>query len=583
MIVQKLREIQKRCGYLPAEELRALSRRSDVPLHRLHEVASFFPHFHLGIPPTVDVQVCRDMACHLRGAGRLQRSLGAFAQEIGESRVNVGSTSCLGQCDRAPAVSINDRVYRGLSESELLERMHAAAAHEPLPIQTIDRSPVGWQIDPYGGIPRYETLQRFVASRDAQGILKALEVANLVGMGGAGFPTWRKWITVRDQPGPEKYVVCNADESEPGTFKDRELLRRTPHLLVEGIVLAGLVTGASRGFVYIRHEYEEEIEAVQSAIDDARARGFCGEHMLGTELSFPLEVFESPGGYICGEESALLEAMEDRRAEPRNKPPLPVHAGLFARPTVINNVETLSWVPAILMRGGEWYRDQGRRGATGLRFVSISGDVNRPGVYEVPFGLTVRELISDFACGVRDGQRLKAIAPSGPSSGYLPAVARVENLPAAFVKERVTAGMDSYDILDLSLDNQSLKLIGSMLGAAFVVIGDRACMIDMALNTTQFFRNESCGKCVPCRVGSQKLATLLTEIVSGRFTPGGLEPFRELAQTMVDTSICGLGMVAANPLSSVLTHFRDELDAHIQGRRCPAGVCEMLAGPRSAS
>jgi NADH:ubiquinone oxidoreductase subunit F (NADH-binding) len=360
-------------------------------------------------------------------------------------------------------------------------------------------------------------------------------------------------------------VVCNGDESEPGTFKDRELLRRTPHLLVEGMVLAGLVTGANHGYVYIRHEYEQEIEVMREAILDAREKSICGDNILGSGLSFPLEVFVSPGGYICGEESALLEAMEDRRAEPRNKPPFPVMNGLYGKPTVINNVETLCWVPPIVLNGGEWYRDQGINGATGLRFVSISGDVAKPGVYEVPFGLTVRDLIFKYAGGMRDGQKLKAIAPSGPSGGFLPAVLKAENLPPKFVREKIAAGVTTYDVLDLPLDLNTLGAIGSMLGAAFVVYGDRADMVENALNCVQFYRNESCGKCVPCRMGSQKLVDMITQMLNGQFPAQHLGVVDELAQTMGITSVCGLGQVAPNPITTVIKHFRDrdELEKYV--------------------
>ena len=252
-------------------------------------------------------------------------------------------------------------------------------------------------------------------------MIESLKVSNLRGMGGAGFPTHLKWASVRAQPGPEKYVVCNADESEPGTFKDRELIRRTPHLLVEGMILAGLVVGATRGYIYSATSTRRRSRSSRRPIAAAYRARLCGDRILGTDHSFDLEVYVSPGGYICGEETALLEAMEDRRGEPRNKPPFPAVSGLYAKPTVINNVETLCWTPGIAMRGGEWYRDGGTRGATGLRFVSISGDVNDPGVYEVPFGQTVRELVFGSAGGMIGDQKLKAIATSGPSGGFLPA------------------------------------------------------------------------------------------------------------------------------------------------------------------
>jgi NADH:ubiquinone oxidoreductase subunit F (NADH-binding)/NADH:ubiquinone oxidoreductase subunit E len=577
MIVNKeLHEIQHRCGYLPAEELQELSKRIEVPLHRIHEVASSFPLYRLTPPPIVDVKVCRDMACHLRGANRLQRGLESMASEVGAGQVGVGGVSCLGQCDHAPAVAVNDHVYWNLSEAQLRQRIRDGLAREPLPHQKADRSPLGWQIDPYSGVPQYDAVRKFVETRDGDAILAALKAANLRGMGGAGFPTHIKWSTVRGAPGDVKYVVCNGDESEPGTFKDRELLRRTPHLLVEGMLLAGLVTGAKHGYVYIRHEFEEEIEVMREAIREAEQRGFCGERILGSNLSFPMEVFVSPGGYICGEESALLEAMEDRRAEPRNKPPFPVFSGLYNKPTVINNVETLCWTPAIVLKGGEWYRDGGTNGATGMRFVSISGDVAAPGVFEVPFGQTVGDLIR-MAGGMREGQKLKAIAPSGPSGGFLPAVLKEEDLPTSgakkFFREKLSPEGAPFDVMDLPLDLGTLGGLANMLGAAFVAVGDRACIVDFAKNCVEFYRNESCGKCVPCRVGSQKLVDILSDVTAARARSDVPEMVEDLALAMGQASICGLGQVAANPMTTVMHYFRDELRDHLDRCRCPAGVC----------
>jgi NADH:ubiquinone oxidoreductase subunit F (NADH-binding)/NADH:ubiquinone oxidoreductase subunit E len=568
MIVQELRHIQERCGWLPHDEMRALAERLRVPLHRVHEVASFYPLYRLKPPPRVEVKVCRDMACHIKGAPRLQQSLEAFGRELGSElsgggEVHVEGVSCLGQCDGAVACLVNDHhVYRGLSENQLRDRMRTALADGDLPHQHVDNGPLGWRIDPYAGQPTYEALKKFVADRDVAGLLKKLEVANLRGMGGAGFPTHRKWSAVRGTPGAEKFVVCNADESEPGTFKDRELMRRTPWLVIEGMALAALVVGATRGFLYIRHEYPDEIAVLERCLKEARALGVIGPNVLGSGLPFELELYVSPGGYIQGEESALLEAIEDRRGEPRNKPPFPVFNGLYNKPTVINNVETLSWVPPILLHGGEWYRDAGVNGATGLRFISISGDVMRPGVYEAPFGLTVRELVMGLAGGLAPGRSLKAIAPSGPSGGFLPAVLQAANLPEKFVKERFKPGQQTYDILDLPLDLGTLGMMGSMLGAAFVVYDDRRDMIEQALNCTQFFRNESCGKCVPCRTGSQKMVDLLEEVLARKADPKTLGLMSELSDTMLITSICGLGQVASNPFAAVLRHFRDDLNKY---------------------
>jgi formate dehydrogenase beta subunit len=584
MIVQELHAIQHEHGYLPADELRALSERIGQSLHRLHEVASFFPHYQLQSPPAADIKVCCDMACHLAGGESLCRHLdevGKQAQGSGQGQVSVKRVSCLGRCDGAPAVSINDRVFWNKSIAELDDLLLAAAARQTLPEQVDNRTAPRWQIDPYNGQPTYELIRHWAdawkADKDpdiaqkrvrlGDPILKILEEGNLRGMGGAAFPTFRKWATVRGASGNVKFVVCNGDESEPGTFKDRDLLLFVPHLLVEGIVIAGLVSGGERGYIYIRHEYQAQIEAVRAAIQVAERQGFCGANILGTGISFPVEVFVSPGGYICGEESALLEAIEDRRAEPRNKPPLPVYEGLFGKPTIINNVETLSWVPALVLRGGAWYRDSGTHGGAGMRFVSISGHVNRPGVYEVPFGQTVRELIFDSAGGMSGGRKLKAIATSGPSGGFLPAVLDMSQVPRKFVEGLVKRGVVAegairFDILDLPLDPSLLQPFPDfMLGAAFVVYGDDADMLIEALNCVEFYRNESCGKCVPCRLGTQKMVEMVGDLLRGK-GHDELATLDDLAQTMLLTAICGLGQIAANPLRSALRYFRADLEKY---------------------
>jgi formate dehydrogenase beta subunit len=591
MIIQELLEIQDRRGYLPAAELEALSARLGVPLHRLHEVASCFPHYRLTPPPRVAVRVCRDMACHLRGAAATTQNLEALAAEIGGGQVEVGGASCLGQCDAAPAVVIDHHVHRGktIAQCRALVREAVQGRERPGIAPPAPRpgpgpgpgAPTGWEIDPYGGREDYAAVRRFVQDPDGDALIEALKVADLRGMGGAGVWAHQKWNDVRQARGDEKFVVCNGDESEPGTFKDRELLLRTPHLVLEGMILAALLVGARRGIVYIRHEYPEQIEAARAAIGRARALGVCGEKVLGTDRSVALEVFVSPGGYICGEQSALIEAIEDRRGEPRNKPPQLETNGLYDKPTLLSNVETFAWVPAIQVRGGRWYRDQGVNGAKGLRFFSISGDLNRPGAYEVPNGLTLRELIVDRAGGLRDGQKLKAVAPSGPSAGFLPAAIPLADLAPGFekraerfVQRRIPAGATHLDVLDLELDLQLFRDLGLMLGAGLVVYGDRANMIDQALNASKFYRNESCGKCVPCRIGSQRLVEIGARILGGRVDPGGLGDLEalvgELHQTLELTSICGLGMSAGKPLTTALRSFRQDLAPPLRPRAEPS-------------
>jgi NADH:ubiquinone oxidoreductase subunit F (NADH-binding) len=405
--------------------------------------------------------------------------------------------------------------------------------------------------DPYGGFGEYRAVKRFLETSDYAGVIATLKASGLRGLGGAGFPTGLKWEIVRNAAGKQKYIVCNADESEPGTIKDRFIMQHLPYLVIEGMVLAGLVTGAKKGYLYIRHEYEEPREVLQKEIERCYRERILGKDILGSGRTFDLEIFVSPGGYICGEESALLEALEGKRAEPRNKPPFPGTNGLWNMPTVINNVETFIFAAAILVRGVEWFKAQGVNGSTGLKFVGVSGDVVRPGVFEVPMGTSYRKLIFNYAGGVVDGRTLLAFAPSGPSSGYLPA-----------------------SMLDLPLDFKAVADAGSMVGSgAIVVCADNRCMLDMALNSVRFFRNESCGKCVPCRVGSQKLVTILSAWSSGESKPDDKQLCDELFQAMRMTSICGLGQIVPAPITSVMQHFPQVIEDHLNRKRCPAGVC----------
>jgi NADH:ubiquinone oxidoreductase subunit F (NADH-binding)/NADH:ubiquinone oxidoreductase subunit E len=594
-IVQELYAIQKRCGYLPKPELQALARRlRTTPLHRIHEVASFFPHFRLDPPPPLEVKVCRDMACHLRGADEYQKNVVEIAEELASGEIVVEGVSCLGRCDGAPAVLIGEHVYRAPGYERIRSLMRAALQNpgeSPARAATQFRTrgtisagigATGWRIDPYAGREDYEAVRRYAATPDSDALIEQLKIGDLRGMGGAGVWAHQKWRDVRDARGDTKYCVVNADESEPGTFKDRELLLQTPQLVIEGLILAGLVTGAERGYIYIRHEYEEAIEIVRAAILRAEALGVCGDNVLGTGKSYPVEVFVSPGGYICGEQSALIEAMEDHRAEPRNKPPMLETNGLYNKPTLVSNVETYAWVPAILIHGGAWYREQGVNGANGLRFFSISGDVNNPGVYEVPSGITLRSLIEDHAGGILEGQVLKAFAPSGPSAGFLPARLPRARLPEAFAarlaeRERARAAeaqdapapsATEYDLLDLELDLQTMREMGLMLGAGLVVYGDKANMLDQALNACTFFRNESCGKCVPCRLGSEKIVEMAGGILKWQYDEETIKPVEklltDLQRTMELTSICGLGMVAGNPLISIFRSFRQDLEPYLR-------------------
>jgi formate dehydrogenase beta subunit len=551
LIVEELKAVQRQFGYLPAEQLHALSKKIDVPVTRLHQVASFFPHFRLTPPPKADVLVCRDMTCHLYGANQLKANLERAFLGSREQDLTIRGVSCLGRCDMAPAISINERIYCPIQQARAEDLIRGAMTHGQLPEPPHPTERVECASDPYTGTQRYAAVRRLVESRDFDGALAALKASGLRGLGGAGFPTESKWQAVRAQTDPEKYIVCNADESEPGTIKDRFILTHLTHLVVEGMILAGLITGARKGILYIRHEYEHQEHLAEEEIERCKRDGLVGQKILGSNFNFDLEVFVSPGGYICGEESALLEAIEGKRAEPRNKPPFPVHQGLWNKPTVINNVETFAHVPQILVRGVDWYKAQGVNGTFGLKFVGVSGDVVRPGIYEVPMGTPMSELIFQKAGGIPGGRKLKAFAPSGPSAGYLPA-----------------------SMVDVHVDFKSLADVGSMMGSgAVVVCAEGTCMLDMALSATQFFRNESCGKCVPCRVGSQKMVDILTSWALGHQSSGDMAVMNELSEAMKLTSICGLGQVVPVPIASVLKYFKEEVEAHTSRRECPSGIC----------
>ena len=554
MIFDELRAIQKKWGYLPADQLQALSKRMDLPLYRINSVADFYPHFYLKPQPKVIVHLCTDMSCHLRGADSLKSELKLrFGSLNPEKDIDIRDCSCLGQCDGGPAIFVNDQMYRNVTTAQAEALCFTALAGSELPKLQVEKNGVELGSDPYKNSQKYGALRKLAQTRDWEGVIAQLKAAGLVGMGGAGFMTGLKWELVRKAPGDEKYVVCNADESEPGTIKDRFIMQHLPYLVIEGMIIAGLVTGARQGIFYIRHEYPQQEEILHEEIKRCYEEGLLGRNVLGTGLVFDLELFVSPGGYICGEESALIEAIEGNRSEPRNKPPFPVTHGVWHKPTALNNVETFAHVPQILYNGVEWYKAQGLGGAAGLKIVGVSGDVQRPGIFEIPMGLPASEVILKMAGGAPPPKKVKAYAPSGPSSGYLPA-----------------------SMLDVRLDFKSMAAAGSMLGSgAIVVCAEGRCMLDMALNSIKFFRNESCGKCVPCRVGTQKMVDILTGWTQGRGTRADFDLVNELTDALKLASICGLGQFAHQPISSVWHHFKDEVEAHVLQKKCPEGVCPM--------
>lgn len=533
-LLRKMMHLQERHGAVTDAMLQELSQSERVPLHRLEGLRGFYPVFRSSPGPSRQVHVCRDMSCLMRaGPDYGERIKAALA---GADDIEVVEVSCLGRCDSAPAVAINEVPVTG-SVTEIVD---IATRRRPLPSDEPTPHPRRWPTDPYEkNQQRYGVLRDYVVSNDDRKrdlLIRSLKDADLRGLGGAAFPTGMKWDLTRKELGAPKYVICNADESEPGTFKDRVLLEELPHLLIEAMALAGWTIGATQGIIYIRHEYAKERKALEREIANARAIGALGKNIFGSATDFDLDVFVSPGGYILGEETALLEALEDKRGEPRNKPPFPTNHGLWGKPTLMNNVETFCAIPVIAARGANWWAAQGKSGYKGLKYMCVSGDVANPGVYCVPWGTSVSELLT-MCGGMADGKHLLAYSPGGASTNILPASKR-----------------------DVALDFKALQDAGSSLGTgAMVFIGEGRNLLELAMSEVKFFRNESCGKCVPCRVGSHKAVELVESAVAGESAPNLIELLTDLNATLVQTSICGLGQVALAPLVSVINNFTDDI------------------------
>jgi formate dehydrogenase beta subunit len=527
-LIPALQAIQERLGWLPREELVTLSREVRRPLYEIEGLISFYPHFRTDPPAGVALHVCHDLSCWLQGA---DQTIAALRARYGDAAdVEFAEVSCIGRCDVAPAVAVNERPAAADDADALITAARSGNLAEPAARSYAGGTP--WPNDPYApGQERYQVLRALLAGDlDPGRLIATVADSGLRGMGGAGFPTGRKWELVAAQPATPKYAICNADESEPGTFKDRQILAEQAHLVLEGLLLGMAAVGAEEGWVFIRHEYGPEEAVVRREIDYLRAAGLAGENVAGTGRRLSVEVFTSPGGYILGEESALIECMEGHRGEPRNKPPFPGVYGLWGQPTLMNSVETFAHVPIIAQRGADWWKRQGTGGGTGLKFFAVSGHVERPGVYCVPMGTTARQLL-ELAGGVSGGRRLGAIQPGGASSNFL-----------------------GPDGLDVPLDFGPLAQAGTMLGSgALVVLAEGTDLLAAATNVLRFFRDESCGKCVPCRVGSTKAHRILADLLEAGGSAGQVdERVTQLEETMRRTSICGLGQVALGPVMSVV-------------------------------
>ncbi|MGD0005927.1 MAG: NADH-quinone oxidoreductase subunit NuoF [Anaerolineaceae bacterium] len=399
----------------------------------------------------------------------------------------------------------------------------------------------------------YQALGKVLTGMAPDEVIKELEKSGLRGRGGAGFPTGTKWRFVAKAPGKPKYVICNADESEPGTFKDRLILEGDPHSILEAMTIAGFAIGASEGYIYIRGEYTLAQERIVNAIKHSKEMGFLGEHIFGTDFNFDIHVHMGAGAYICGEETSLIESIEGKRGEPRSRPPYPTTNGLWNKPTVVNNVETLANVPPIISNGADWYRKIGTSSSPGTKVYTILGNVNNTGLIEVPMGITLREVIAIYAKGMKNDAPFK-LAQTGGSSGSI--------IPSS--------------LQDTPMDFDSFSRSGVALGSgALLICNDDVCVVDLAKVLLNFFRVESCGKCNPCRIGNQRAYQILTNISEGTGTLKDLEDLQLLSDNLYQLSNCGLGQTAGTPIHDILTHFRAEVEAHIRLKVCPAGICPM--------
>jgi len=409
-------------------------------------------------------------------------------------------------------------------------------------------------IEDYIAEDGYVALGKVLTEMTPEEVIEEIKRSGLRGRGGAGFPTWLKWQFARRAPGDVKYVVCNGDEGDPGAFMNRRVLEGDPHAVIEGMAIAAYAIGAQQGYFYVRAEYPIAIHTLRIAIQQAREYGLLGENIFDTGFNFDLEVRMGAGAFVCGEETALMQSIEGKRGQPRTRPPFPATSGLWGKPTNINNVETYANVPQILLKGGEWFASMGTEKSKGTKTFAIAGKVKRTGLIEVPLGITVREIVYDVGGGILDDKAFKAVQTGGPMGGCIP---------------------EQY--LDLPVDYESLASVGSIMGSGgFVVMDEDTCMVDIARFFMEFAQEESCGKCVPCRVGTRQMLEILERICAGHGKPGDIERLETLGKYVKMGSLCGLGQGAPNPVLSTIRFFREEYEAHIYDKKCPAKVCRGL-------
>lgn len=532
------------------------------------------------------VLICGGTGCTSSKSDQIKKRFEEKVKEVNlENEVQVVSTGCFGLCEEGPIVIVYpegsfysrmtiDRVdeiveehlvkgrivkkylfeesavgdkLKSLSEVDFYKKQMRVALRNCGVINPED-------INEYIARDGYMALGKVLTEMTPADVIKLIKDSGLKGRGGAGFSTGLKWSFAAPNQADQKYVICNADEGDPGAFMDRSVLEGDPHAILEAMAIAGYAIGATKGFIYVRAEYPIAVHRLEIAIQQAKELGLMGKNLFGTEFDFDIEIRLGAGAFVCGEETALMQSIEGKRGMSRNKPPFPANKGLWGKPTIINNVETLANVPQIINNGADWFKSFGTEKSSGTKVFALGGKINNTGLVEVPMGTTLREVIYDIGGGCPNGKAFKAVQTGGPSGGCL-----------------------TKDHLDTPIDYDNLIALGSMMGSGGMIVMDEDnCMVDIARFFLDFTVDESCGKCTPCREGTKRMLEILNKITEGKATMEDLDKLEKLAQNIKDTSLCGLGQTAPNPVISTMRYFRDEYEAHVKEHRCPAGVCQAL-------
>jgi NADH-quinone oxidoreductase subunit F len=559
---------QDHYGSLSDDVLNEIARRLGLNLLEVTETLAYYSMLRRKPAGRHHIQVCTNISCMLRGGNELyahlRKRLGIGNKEVQPSGTfSLEEVECMGACTGAPAIQVNYDYYENLDPERvdaILEQIEDGRRPAPVPVTSgsvherepgevvvISRRfgvPNSRSIDVYLQNDGYQALDKALKQMTPEQIIDEVKKSNLRGRGGAGFPTGLKWSFVPKETSKPKYILANCDESEPGTCKDRPLMEMDPHQLIEGMIIAGKAVSAHQGYAYVRGEYRYVIDILETAVAEAYARGYLGKNILGTGFDFDVAIHTGAGAYECGEESALMESLEGKRGYPRIRPPFPAVVGLYGCPTVINNAESLSSVPPIILRGGEWYAGLGTPRNGGTRLYAISGHVNKPGIYELPMGFPLRKMIYEIAGGIPGGKKLKAVVPGGSSCPLL-----------------------SADEIDVAMDFDSVAKIGSMLGSGgTVVLDEDTCMVDFARRIMHFYAHESCGWCIPCREGTAWLRKMLDRFHEGGGRQEDIPLIDELSKNMLGKTFCPLGDAAAMPTISIVKKWRDEFEDHLHGK-----------------